>query len=162
MRAMDWAISASYAFANMKHRIQGLLALGITIGAVQFSAPMARAFSLMGPFDGYQTAELNYNRDPLVLPLRNPRGNDLGGPQNLGEEYRKNVGTIYYAYDYAFLDYFGARGMEEVDKAVKVLNDLPAFSSMSESLSEYPPDTQRINYRASALGLVDLKSFALV
>jgi hypothetical protein len=81
--------------------------------------------------------------------------------QNLGEEYRINVPTVYYAYDVSFLDYFGARGVEEVDKAVKYFNDLPAFSSMSEDLAEYPQDTTRENFKAGALQITDLKSSAM-
>ena len=54
----------------------------------------------------------------------------LGGPKNAaaGEEYRWNVPTIYYAYDAAFLDFFGTRGRDEGEKAVKILNDLPPAS----------------------------------
>jgi hypothetical protein len=161
MTAPALVTSVSSAFVNMKPSLNKLLLLALTAGAVHFPAPQAGAFSLVGPFDGFQDATLNYNRDEGVLPTRNPRINDLGGPQNLGEEYRRNVGGLFYAFDYAFLDFFGQRGIVEVDKAIKILNDLPAFSTMSADLSEFPLETQRINYRASALGLVDLKSFTM-
>jgi len=147
----------------MKHPFRKLLIAlsGSLLIPTALVVPDAAAFSLLGPFDTWQVPVLNYNRNVLVFPLRSPRGNEIGGPQNLGEEYRRNVSGLFYAYDYSFLDYFGARGMEEVDKAVKILDDLPPFSTMSEDLSEFPLDTQRINFRASALSLVDLKSYAL-
>lgn len=146
----------------MKNYLKNICLIAAAIGLLHLAGPSASAFSLVGPFDGYQEAGLNYNRATVGrLPNRSTRINDLGGPQNLGEEYRRNIGSFFYGYNYAFLDYFGARGVEEVDKAIKILNDLPAFSTMSEDLSEFPLDTQRINYRAAALGLVDMKSFTL-
>ncbi len=116
-------------------------------GAVQ-SAP---AFSLLGPYEAYQVAEIGYN----------PFGFDIGGPMNLGEEYRWNIRTITYGFDESFLNYFGQRGVDEINKAFAILNNLPAFSSMSSNLAEFPTDTRRSNYRASALRLQDLKSATL-
>ena len=46
------------------------------------------AFSLLGPYDTYQTATLGYN-----LP------GDSGGPMNLGEEYRINTPIVYVGVD---------------------------------------------------------------
>jgi hypothetical protein len=80
---------------------------------------------------------------------------------NLGEEYRWNINVIYYGFDNSFKNYFGTRGMEEVRKAIKILNDIPPMSKVSTTLSEFPTDTRRVNYRASALNIVDLKSYAL-
>jgi hypothetical protein len=145
----------------MKQRLKNLFVLVTVIGAVQLGAPSAMGFSLVGPFDTWQVPNLNYNPGSSLFPIRSPRGADLGGPQNLGEEYRRNVGSLFYAFDYAFLDYYGALGMREVDKAIKILNDLPPFSTMSQDLSEFPLDTMRINYRAAALGLIDMKSITL-
>jgi len=107
-------------------------------------------FALLGPYEDWQTDDMTYNV-----------AGDIAGPQNLGEEYRWNVPNLYYAFDSSFMDYFGARGVQAVEQAVGILNALPAFSSMSSSLSEYPLQVQRINYRAEALGLLDLKSIAL-
>jgi hypothetical protein len=120
--------------------------------SVLCAAAFAVATWSAGPFDGYQTADLYYNPNPTIY------GEDIGGPQNLGEEYRWNVPVIYYGFDYTFLDYFGQRGVEEVEKAIAVFAALPAFSTMSADLREYPTSAYRINHRASALGLMDLKS----
>jgi hypothetical protein len=112
----------------------------------------ASAFSLLGPYDTvYQVPAIGYN----------PRGFDIGGPMNLGEEYRWNIKTITYGFDESFLNYFGARGTAAVMQAVAILNNLPAMSQMSSNLSEFPTDTKRVNYQAGALGLLDLKSEAL-
>jgi hypothetical protein len=110
----------------------------------------AGAFSLIGPFDTWQVNTIGYQL-----------GGDIGGPQNLGEEYRWNTPVIVYGFDSSFLDYFGARGVEAIERQIENLNKLPAFSEMSRDLSEFPIDTRRFNYKATALGIVDLGSYAL-
>lgn len=132
----------------------------IGIGAFLLTGIMAgRAFSLLGVNEDWQTPELGY-----WPPGSNPvgvYGEDIGGPQNLGEEYRYNIPTIFYAYDSSFLDYFGQKGVESVEKAVAIFNALPRVSDASLNLLEFPMETQKINYRASALGMLDLKSAAM-
>lgn len=110
----------------------------------------ARAFSLLGQFDTWQTVEIGYQL-----------GADLGGPMNLGEEYRWNLPLLTYGFDESFLNYFGSKGAEEVEKAIAILNELPGMSTLSPELSEYPLDTRRFNHRANALFLYDLKSYVL-
>jgi hypothetical protein len=78
---------------------------------------------------------------------------------NLGDEYRWNVPTIYYGYSSEFQNYFGERGIQEVEKAIAILNALPSMDSVN--LTNYPLSAERINYQASALFLGDLKSFVL-
>src|SRR5207249_2381564 len=84
---------------------------------------------------------------------------DIGGPMNLGQEYRWNVPIMYYSIDSSFLTYFGSRGVQEIDKAIKFINDLPKMSTIN--IDNYPLKTERVNYRARALGLWDLKSVAM-
>lgn len=128
----------------------------VLLAALAGSRP-AGAFALLGPFDDWQTAELYYQTtDPIGV-----YGEDIGGPQNLGEEYRYNVPELYYAFDFTFLDYFGQKGVEAVESAIKVFNDLPPVSTLSPTLEEFPLEAQRINYRAQALQLLDLKSAVL-
>jgi hypothetical protein len=117
--------------------------------ALACGVPRARAFALLGALDTWMTEEIGYN-------LADP-----GGPMNLGEEYRWNMPIVTYGFDESFLNYFGQRGVEEVEKAIKLLNDLPPVSQMSPDLSEFPLDTRRINYRANALFVFDLKTQAL-
>jgi hypothetical protein len=133
----------------------GLLALGLQ---------GAWAFSLGGPIgnnpnpsggagiqgDAWQTAVIGYG-----LP------GDINAPKNLGEEYRRNVPTNYYACDANFLDYFGSNGVAAVDGAFAILNGLTNVDSYSPSLSEFPLETRHLNYEAQALGLYDLKSWTL-
>ena len=117
--------------------------------AVVLTVSQAQAFTLLGPLGPWQTARLGYLTDSAII----------GGPMNLGEEYRWNVPVVYYGYTPEFLNYFGQHGVDEVEKAVKFLNDLPPASQLN--LDDYPLDSQRINHRARALQLVDLKSEAL-
>ncbi|MBI3415831.1 MAG: hypothetical protein HY043_11035 [Verrucomicrobia bacterium] len=113
----------------------------------------APAFSLNGATPAWQIPGIGYTwtTDGAVLTI--------GGVMNLGEEYRWNLPVIFYAVDSSFLNFFGARGVEEIDKAVKILNDLPPVSQVN--IDDYPLKSQRINYQAQALGLVDIKTAAL-
>jgi hypothetical protein len=114
------------------------------------------AFSLMGPYaieaggEVWQVLRIGYN-EPF----------DIGGVMNAaaGEEYRWNTPNVYYAYDAPFLNFFGTRGLEELEKAIKILNDLPPASQLN--VDDYPMMAERANFRAAALGLLDLKSSAL-
>jgi hypothetical protein len=119
----------------------------LLLGVVLQSAP---AFSLLGPPAPWMTTNLGY--------IINEAG-DIGGPMNLGEGYRWNVPVITYGFDQAFLDYFGTNGVAAVESAIQIVNDLPPASQIN--LSNYFLDTSRINERADALGLFDLKSAAL-
>jgi hypothetical protein len=109
------------------------------------------AFSLLGPFETWQVEAIGYNIQAV----------DIGGPMNLGEEYRWNVPIVVFAFAPSFLDYFGEAGVRAVEQAVAIFNGLPPASQMSPTLSEFPLDTRRFNHTASALGLLDLKSYAL-
>jgi hypothetical protein len=109
-----------------------------------------RAFSLLGIYDTWQTAALGYQKN-----------SDIGGPMNLSEGYRWNTPVITYSFDRSFLLYFGQRGVDEIEKAIKMMNDLPTVSSMSSNLTEFPLDAKRVNYTAQALGILDLKTSAL-
>lgn len=122
--------------------------------------PRAQAFSLLGAYDTWMTAELGYQLGLSDLGITTIPP-DVGGPMNLGEEYRWNMPLITYGFDESFLNYFGTKGVEEIEKAIKVFNDLPAASQMSADLSEFPLDTRRLNHRASALYLYDLRSYTM-
>lgn len=136
----------------MRRILQILILSGLALAC---GSRPAGAFALLGQFDGaFQNPDLYYRTtDPVGI-----YGDDIGGPQNLGEEYRYNVPELFYAFDASFLDYFGQKGVDAVDAAVKVFNDLPTASVLSANLLEYPLNTQRINQRAQALQLLDLKT----
>src|SRR5512138_3957444 len=85
----------------------GLLTAGLQSG---------HAFSLIGPFlEPWQVRDNGFNIGE--------RG-DLGGPMNLGQAYRRNTPVIYYSFDSTFLNFYGSRGAEEIDKAFAMLNAL--------------------------------------
>lgn len=104
----------------------------------------------MGEIAPWQELEIGYQL-----------GADIGGPMNLGEEYRWNLNNITYGFDPSFLDYFGQDGVDVVEEVVQELNELPAMNQLSPDLSEFPLDTRRFNHRASALGIFDIKSWSL-
>ena len=124
--------------------------------------PSARAFSLWGPVanggDSYQTPALGYDILPACMITSGPF---VGAPKNLHEEYRVNVSTLYYSYDQNFLNYFGSNGVVAIDSVFSMLsNHLSAvpLTSRSASLSEFPLNTTRVNYRAQTLGILDIRT----
>lgn len=110
-------------------------------------APASRAFTLYGEIPDWFTDQTG------AAP------GDIYGPMNLGEEYRWVVPEIVYGFDESFLNYFGLRGVEEVEKAIQIFNELPPVSELN--VDDYPTFSLRVNYRARDLELLDLKSFAM-
>jgi len=133
--------------------LRNVIKLGCVAG-LALGLQSAFGFSLLGPLanggDAWQTPTIGYG-----LP------GDIGAPKNIGEEYRWNTPTIYYAFDANFLDYFGSNGVWAVQQGIGVLNGLKPFSQYSANLTEVPLETRRINYRAEELHLLDLKTDAL-
>ena len=72
---------------------------------------------------------------------------DIGGPMNLGEEYRRTVPVVTYGFDPSFLDYFGQPGVDTIEQAIQTLNDLPPASELV--LTNYPLSSMQINYYAA-------------
>jgi len=130
----------------LRSQFQRIITLATLILLV--TAPRIKAFSLIGPYTSWMSKTNGYRQ-----------AFDIGGPMNLNEEYRWNVPVITYGFDKSFLDYFGSNGVAAVQSAIQVLNDLPAASDTI--LSNYPPDTRRMNDAASAQGVYDLKSTVL-
>jgi hypothetical protein len=108
----------------------------------------ARAFSLLGPFTDWMQAS-NYYRLP----------DDIGGPMDLGEEYRWNTPIVTYAFDPSFVAFFGAKGVKQVEEAIHLLNRVPAASRIV--LSNYATDSEQLNVQAAEQNLIDLKSTTL-
>src|SRR5882724_9913560 len=91
----------------------------------------------------------------------NQPGLDIGAPANPWEGYRWNIPVVTYAFDEAFIRFFGQHGIQAVDDAIRILNELPPASRMSDDLTEFPLNTSHLNYEAGQLGLIDLKSVTL-
>jgi hypothetical protein len=106
---------------------------------------LAHAFSLGGPPAAWMTADMGY--DAVV------------GPMTPGEGYRFNAPVVVYGFDQSFIEFFGAEGVAAVESAMKILNDLPAASSINPGL--FPTSTTRINHSARRLRLLDVKSNVL-
>ena len=113
------------------------------------------AFSLLGPFESWQTGAIGYN----------PRGGEIGAPHALGDEFRWIDGQITYGFDSSFVNYFGTEGIKQVNAAMQVVNNLPALSTITTNdllnTVKYPLVAWRYNGTAQALNLRDLKSTAL-
>ena len=86
---------------------------------------------------------------------------DIGAAKNLGEEYRRNVPVVYYAYDANWLGFFGSNGIVAADSAFAIMNSLTNVDSYSAGLTEFPLQAMQINNEASALFLTDVKSVTL-
>ena len=123
-----------------------------TVSLLLLSAEQAVGFSLVGPNPPWQTTALGFQ-----IPGNTFAG--VGGPMNINEEYRWNVPTIHYGYSAEFLSYFGQDGVDSIEEAVEILNDVPSVDNLN--LEDYQTESGRVNLRASALGLTDLKSVAL-
>src|SRR2546423_3783230 len=132
---------------SMLRFARSMVLLGLSLAGFQ----SAFGFALLGPFnEGWQVPVIGYNV-----------GGDIGAPRNIGEEYRWNTPTNYYAFEASFLDYFGSNGVRAVEQAITIINDLPPLSS-PDVLDQFPLESQRINNRAEQLSLFDLKSQALL
>lgn len=140
---------------------KGMLWLALLLG---FTGG-AGAFSLLGPFkdaangfvDPWQ--DVGYDGRPQGLGYQLP--GDIGGPMLPTEAYRWNVPVLTYAFDQSFIRYFGTNGVNAVEAAIAILNDLPKASAMTANLDEFALDTKGENGTAAALGLLDLKSYTL-
>lgn len=117
------------------------LVLGLSVSS-------SHAFSLLGPYESWMTPTNGFQ---LV--------GDIGGPMNLGAEYRWNVPVVTYGFDQSFLDYFGTNGVAAVESAIQILNELPPASQIV--LTNYPFESRNLNYAAQAQSLFDLKSETL-
>lgn len=121
--------------------------MGLLLACLQ----TVRGFVLPGPDnEAYQTPEIGY-----ML------GGDNGAPKNVAEEYRRVIPTLYWSVDQSFLDYFGTTGLSSIEGAFRILNALTNVSSYSLDLTEFPLESRNINFRAQALGLIDMRSCLL-
>ncbi len=125
-----------------------LSARTIALGAVCVTPWVSSGFTMLGPFADWMTKDLGYNVQ-----------HGMGGPMNIGENYRWNIPVVTYGFDQSFLTYFGSNGVREVESAIELLNDLPPASLIDPA--QYATDAWRQNYLATALELIDLQSFSL-
>jgi hypothetical protein len=109
------------------------------------------AFSLLGPYSAWQTSDIGYDLPPIT-------GEENGGPRLRGDEYRISTPIVTFGFDGAFVEFFGAPGMQAVTDAFDVFNGLTNYSAMSEDLTEFPLKADGVNPLAQALNLIDLKS----
>jgi hypothetical protein len=126
-------------------------------------------FALLGPFKTWQVAQLGYQIN-----------GQIGGPMTPLEFYRWNVPVITYAFDSSFIRYFGTNGINEVEKAIKIIQDLPPVDQIQNvtNISFFGPPVidllntngeifprqaygPSVNNAAAEMRLTDLKSMAM-
>lgn len=122
----------------------------VALTVLLVSTSNTNAFSLAGPRPPWMSE---------AIPSSNACYSGLTGPMNIDEEYRFNVPIITYGVTSDFASFFGARGVEEIQKAIAVLDELPSADQLN--IDDYPTQSMRINHRARALGLMDVKSIAI-
>ena len=157
-RVMRWRFIWAFMFRAFK-RFLLVPALWLWGGCSVFG------FSLAGPVGGTDTITTveNYQTPVLGYGLGAPNfGVDVVAPKNLGEQYRWNTKTVYYACDASFLTYFGTNGLAAVDAAFAILNGLSNVDAYSPGLTEWPLQSSRINYTAAQVNELDLKSLVLI
>jgi hypothetical protein len=108
----------------------------------------SRAFSLLGPVQPWMQSSNGVIYD-----------GDIGGPMCISNEYRWNVPVLTYGFDQSFSNYFGTNGISAVESAIQILNDLPPASQIV--LTNYPFNSQHVNFTAQSQNLNDLKSETL-
>lgn len=108
----------------------------------------AFGFALLGPYADWMTWSNSYRRP-----------GQIGGPMDLGEEYRWNLPVITYGFDPEFVAYFGQNGVAAVERAFAFLTNLPPVSEID--LAEHGLRALLINQDAEELDLIDLTSFTL-
>ena len=129
-----------------------------------FGLQTSWAFSLLGPDAAYTGVPATFGDtwEATVIGYGGPSSTlDINpwGPKNIGEAYRRNTPVMYYACDANFLDFFGASGSDAIDQAFAIVSDtLTNVNGFSTALTEYPLNSEAMNYQASALNLRDLKS----
>jgi hypothetical protein len=150
----------------MQRKIKTFFWMAMLVMGVQ----TARGFALLGPIanggDTWQVTVLGYNLAYLEAYFAGGLVwlGDIGGPKNIGEEYRRNEPVIYYAFDGvngSFSGFFGAEGEAAVDQAFAIMNSLTNLDNYSASLSEFPLQSMGFNYRARSDYLTDIKSVTL-
>ncbi|HEX7860506.1 MAG TPA: hypothetical protein VF773_09285 [Verrucomicrobiae bacterium] len=145
----------------------------LTLLAFVVLARPASAFSLGGPLGGAPGGEAWQDFRHGYSDVGNGYNGAIMSPKNLTHEYRRNVPFLTYAFDLTFINYFGTNGINAVEAAMEILNDLPDVDTLSSNLVEYPlddpitgatttfRDSRRVNFTAQALNLLDLKSQTL-
>jgi hypothetical protein len=131
----------------MKFSLQKI-AIALSATFLIVSTVESGAFALLGPVQPWMQMT-----NGVIQP------GDIGGPMCISNEYRWNVPVVTYGFDQSFLDYFGSNGVAAVESAIQTLNDLPPASQIV--LSNYPFDSQQINFTAQSQNLYDLKSETL-
>jgi hypothetical protein len=125
--------------------------------AFAVGAQSAFGFALNGPTDIAGTPDSYQGLTPNIG--YNVGGGEDGNPKTLFNEYRRNTPVVYYAVDQNFWQSFSTNGVSAIDQAFAMYNSVGKVSQLD--INDYPEDSRRPNYTATALGLLDLKSYVM-
>lgn len=136
---------------DFNHRSKRRIVLRILLVLGIFHAVEARvgAFSLLGPLEPWMTPSVGFVHDPSY---------DVGGPRNLGDEFRWNLPVLTYGFDDEFKRFFGERGVATVEDAIQTFHDLGSLDQLDLNTA---PITSRRLFNGTSSGVIDLKSVAL-
>ncbi len=136
----------------------------LVAAALVLAVPLMMGFSLLGPggAEGNPAKlwQLPGSQGGWDIGYNQP--GDIGAPVDPIEAYRLNIPEVTYAFDESFRKFFGTNGVKAVDDAFRILNELPPASRMSDDLTEFPLSAAHLNHEAAQLGLIDLKTMALM
>ncbi len=157
---------------TMNLRMLRFLKHSVWLTGLVIGCQSAFGFALIGPVpannpDDFEAPVIGYalgtlaggNTSASTIALY--PGDDPGTPKNINEGYRRNTPVMYYAFDPTFLKFFGPGGEAEVDKAMAMFNSVTNVSAYSQGLSEFPTESRRVNFRAAADSLLDIKSVTM-
>ena len=90
--------------------------VGLLLGLA--AVHQAGAFTLWGPLEAWQTADLDYGDRFYYHNVTVDSGLgyvENGGPKDFGEGSRLTTPILTYGFDATFLEYFGSQGVAAVD-----------------------------------------------
>src|SRR6185312_3046527 len=127
--------------------------------ALAVGAQSAFGFSLIGPPNPTGTEDAFQSGTAGQQIGYNVGGGEEGTPKDIHDEYRRNTPVVYYSFDESFWNYFNTNGVSAVEQAFAMYNSVGKVSQLD--INDYPEDSRRVNFRAQAVGLQDLKSFVM-
>jgi hypothetical protein len=127
--------------------------------ALAVGAQSAFGFGLIGPPNPAATDDAFQSGAPGQQIGYNVGGGEEGTPKRQKEEYRRNTPVVYYSFDESFWNYFNTNGVTAIEQAFAMYNSVGNASQVD--INDYPEDSRRVNFRAQAVSLIDLKSFVM-
>src|ERR1051325_1401418 len=100
---MNQKISKPDMSAN-KFSMLSVLKRTATLAVLALSVQLSHGFALLGPFEPYQGPVIGYQFPyaEVLSPGAPTSLQDLGGPHQYDQEFRRNLPILYYSFDETF------------------------------------------------------------